>query len=95
MTATGSALYTDVKERRVVLTVRDAIQTLRLAHEAVKLPHLADCDLVPAVLLDYALDFLAQERSVFGAAGELVYSLGDTLRGVDGESTVDHGAVPE
>ena len=67
------------------LTVCDAVEALRFAHEAVQLPHLADCDLVPAVLPDYALDLLAKECGIFRAAGEVVDGVSNALRYVHNE----------
>lgn len=56
----------------LVLTAVDTVDTLRLAHEAVQLPHLSHGKLRPSICLDYCFNLLSQWENELGISSEMV-----------------------
>lgn len=56
----------------LMLTTVDAVDTLRLAHEAIQLPHLSHGKLGPSICLDYRFDLLSQWENELGVSSEMV-----------------------
>ena len=73
-------------------SVRDvrvlAVQTLRLAHEAVELPHLPDTGTGPALSRNDGIDLIAKGLDVFCFCCEVVESMSDALPRVVSQSHI-------
>ena len=71
-----STVRTSTVRRR---TDVDAVQTLRLAHEAVELPHLPDAGAGPALGRDDGVNLIAKGLNVLCVCRKVVESVSDAL----------------
>ena len=71
-----STVRTSTVRRR---TDVDAVQTLRLAHEAVEFPHLSNAGPGPALHRDDSVDLVAERLNVPRRRCEMIQGVGNAL----------------